>query len=197
MIFPIIWEEIFDYIGFPAVIKPNSGTSMNNAFIVYNPEEFHNVYDSTGSRVMMIQEAVDFEETFRCFVVGKSKVYTAYYDARKPVHLRFYNGEHGIPVKIRKIIEDVSIKFTNAVGLDFNAVDFVLKNKVPTPIDFINAPPKIDHAHMPPIVFRWLVETLSDFLVNKIKSTTHIPYGNFKLPEKSGKENKTRKRKAD
>jgi glutathione synthase/RimK-type ligase-like ATP-grasp enzyme len=194
MIFPIVWEEIFDYIGFPAVIKPNSGISMNNSFIVYNPEEFHNVYDCSGSRVMIMQESVDFDETFRCFVIG-SKVYTVYYDSRKPVHMRFYNGEHGIPLKIRKTIEDVSLKFTQSVGLDFNAVDFVLKGKTPYPIDFINAPPKIDHAHMPPNVFRWLVETLADFLVTKNKNNTNIPCGFFSLPSEAKKERKPRKQK--
>ncbi len=194
MIFPIVWEEIFDYIGFPAVIKPNSGISINHSFIVYNPEEFHNVYDCSGSRVMMMQESVDYDETFRCFVIG-NKVLTVYYDARKPVHMRFYNGEHVIPVKIRKTIEDVSLKFTRAVGLDFNAVDFVLKGKTPYPIDFINAPPKIDHTHMPPNVFSWLLEMLSDMLVNKIKNNANVPVGIFTLPKETKTVKETKKAK--
>ena len=179
MVFPIIWEELFDYIGFPAIIKPNAGNSFNHAFKVYNPEEFHNVYDTSGSKVMMVQEAVDYDETFRCYVIGNKKVYSVYYDARKPVHMRFYNGEHGIPPKIRKSIESIALQFTNAVGLEFNAMDFVLKDKMPYPIDFINAPPFIDHAHMPPNIFRWLVETLSDYLVNLKVKPSQLPNGIF------------------
>jgi len=61
--FPLNWDEIFDYIGFPAFLKPFSGGGWKHVFKVDSPEEFlpslrsdrHVVHDpAIGGRVRRI-----------------------------------------------------------------------------------------------------------------------------------------------
>ena len=39
LIFPLNWDEIFEYVGFPAFLKPYSGGGWKNVFKVHSPEE--------------------------------------------------------------------------------------------------------------------------------------------------------------
>ena len=49
LMFPLNWDEVFDYIGFPAFLKPFSGGGWKNVFKVNSREEFFAAYDQTGS----------------------------------------------------------------------------------------------------------------------------------------------------
>ena len=50
MVFPINWDSVFAYIGFPAYIKPNMQNGNQNSYKIYNPIEFFSTYDLTGYR---------------------------------------------------------------------------------------------------------------------------------------------------
>jgi hypothetical protein len=60
--YPLNWDEIFDYIGFPAFLKPHAGGGWKHVYHVHNPAEFFAAYDSTGDFCMTLQKAVDFTE---------------------------------------------------------------------------------------------------------------------------------------
>jgi glutathione synthase/RimK-type ligase-like ATP-grasp enzyme len=64
--FPLNWEEVFAYVGFPAFLKPFSGGGWKNVYKVHSPEEFFKAYDQTGSMCMTLQSAVEFEDYYRC-----------------------------------------------------------------------------------------------------------------------------------
>ena len=64
--FPLDWEGIFNYIGFPAYFKPFSGGGWKNVYKVNNAEEFFDAYNETGELVMMLQEEIKFDKYFRC-----------------------------------------------------------------------------------------------------------------------------------
>ncbi len=51
LIFPLNWDEIFEYVGFPAFLKPFSGGGWKNVFKVNSPEEFFAAYDQTGTHL--------------------------------------------------------------------------------------------------------------------------------------------------
>ena len=44
LVFPLEWDEIFAYIGFPAYFKPYSGGGWKSVYRVTNPEEFFAAY---------------------------------------------------------------------------------------------------------------------------------------------------------
>jgi hypothetical protein len=83
--YPLNWEEIFDYIGFPAFLKPHfSGGGWKNVYKVDNPQELFAAYDQTGDLCMTLQKAVNFTEYFRCYVIGQEKVWVMHYDPKQP-----------------------------------------------------------------------------------------------------------------
>src|SRR5579872_7533253 len=89
LMYPLNWEEIFDYIGFPAFLKPFSGGGWKHVYQVNSRDEFFRYYDSTGDLCMTLQAAVNFDEYFRCYVVGQEKVHVMVYDPRRPHHERY------------------------------------------------------------------------------------------------------------
>src|SRR5438552_8821421 len=45
--FPMNWEEIFDYIGFPAFLKPFDGGGWKDVYKVNSPQELFAAYDQS------------------------------------------------------------------------------------------------------------------------------------------------------
>src|ERR1700729_4274175 len=82
--FPLDWESIFDYVKFPAFLKPHDGGGWRDVFHVHNREEFFAAYDQTRDLCMTLQAAVNFKEYFRCYVVGQQDVHIMAYDPRRP-----------------------------------------------------------------------------------------------------------------
>jgi len=54
--YPLDWEGIFSYVGWPAFFKPFAGGGWKNVYRLHNPEEFYRAYSETGQLVMMLQE---------------------------------------------------------------------------------------------------------------------------------------------
>ena len=48
LIYPLDWEGIFAYIGFPAFLKPYSGGGWKHVYKVHTPDEFFAAYNQTG-----------------------------------------------------------------------------------------------------------------------------------------------------
>ena len=47
--YPLDWEGIFNYVGWPAFFKPFAGGGWKNVYRLHNPEEFYRAYSETGS----------------------------------------------------------------------------------------------------------------------------------------------------
>ena len=59
--FPLNWDEVFEYIGFPAFLKPFSGGGWKHVYKVHNPDELFAAYDQTGTLCMTLQTGVNFD----------------------------------------------------------------------------------------------------------------------------------------
>src|SRR3954453_5429407 len=90
--FPLDWDQIFRFVGFPAFLKPHDGGGWKNVYRVTSPEQFLAAYDESNQLCMTLQAAVDFDEYFRCYVVGQEKVHVMRYDPGQPFHLRYVPG---------------------------------------------------------------------------------------------------------
>ena len=82
--YPLKWDEVFAYVGFPAFLKPFDGGGWRDVYQVRSPEEFFEAYDQTGTLCMTLQGAVNFREYFRCYVIGQEAVHIMPYDPRRP-----------------------------------------------------------------------------------------------------------------
>ncbi|MBV8819023.1 MAG: hypothetical protein JO022_11750, partial [Acidobacteriaceae bacterium] len=48
LMYPLNWEQIFDYVGFPAFLKPFSGGGWKHVYKVHSPDELFHAYNQTG-----------------------------------------------------------------------------------------------------------------------------------------------------
>jgi glutathione synthase/RimK-type ligase-like ATP-grasp enzyme len=170
LIFPLNWDEVFEYVGFPAYLKPFDGGGWKNVFRVNSPEEFFGAYDQTGTLCMTLQEGIDFEEYFRCYVVGQEKVRVMKYDPKQPHHLRYSkNGFSSSQELVDRMTRD-ALTLCRALGYDFNTVEFAVQNGVPYAIDFLNPAPDADVHSVGDENFEWVVENVAQLAIEKALS---------------------------
>ncbi|MDT5262267.1 MAG: hypothetical protein QOC61_1271, partial [Acidobacteriota bacterium] len=60
--FPLDWQAIADYVGFPAYIKPFDGGGWKNVSKINSLEELWKVYDTTGTLCMTLQQSVEWDQ---------------------------------------------------------------------------------------------------------------------------------------
>ena len=157
-------------MAFPLFLKPFSGGGWKNVFKVNSREEFFHAYDQTGSLCMTLQTAVDFDEYFRCYVVGQEKVRVMKYDPKLPHHLRYVKD--GVPSSQAlhdRVVQD-ALTLCRALGYDLNTVEFAVEKGVPYAIDFLNPAPDADVHSVGDENFEWIVENMAEFAIEKALS---------------------------
>ncbi len=168
--FPLHWDGIFEYIGFPAFLKPFSGGGWKNVFKVHSPEEFFNAYDQTGTICMTLQSAVEFNEYFRCYVIGQEKVRVMKYDPRQPHHLRYVKDSSWSSQELHDRVVNDALTLCRALGYDFNTVEFAVQDGIPYAIDFLNPAPDADVHSVGQDNFEWVVENVAQLAIQKAQS---------------------------
>jgi hypothetical protein len=173
--YPLDWEAIFDYIGFPAFFKPFAGGGWKSVYRVTSPDDFFRAYDETGQLVMMLQEEVVFNEYFRCYALDCQDIHIMQYDPRQPFHQRYVrNGPPVDPALLKKVHDDV-LALNLWLGYDFNTVEMAVRDGVPYAIDFCNPAPDADVNSIGEDNFAWIVEKAADMVIRK--ATLHVGGG--------------------
>jgi predicted flap endonuclease-1-like 5' DNA nuclease len=176
--YPLDWEGIFKYVGFPAYMKPYDGGGWKSVYKIENMEDFFDKYSETGQLVMMLQSEVVFDQYYRCYCLGGKHVHIMPYEPRNPHHLRYTASWEESPAILAKIHEYV-LKLCRGLGYDFNTVEFGVSNGVPYAIDFCNPAPDADVHSVGQENFDWIVESAANFAIEKA------------LSHKEGKDNLT------
>ena len=179
------WDEIFNYIGFPAFMKPHAGGGWKSVYKVDNPDQLFKAYSETGQLVMLLQEAIDFTEYYRCYCIGGKYVKVMPYEPRNPHHLRyaaeFPQGPEG--KKLLETIEDYVLRLNKALGYDFNTVEFAVRDGIPIAIDFCNPAPDADMYSVGPDNFEWVVETAATYAIERAEQNQegkmNLTWGSF------------------
>ena len=170
LMFPLNWDEIFDYIGFPAFLKPFSGGGWKHVYKINSREEFFKYYDGTGDLCMTLQKAVDFQEYFRCYVVGQEKVHVMTYDPRLPHHERYVHNPPPTDSKLHQRVVRDSLALCRALGYDLNTVEFAVQDGIPYAIDFLNPAPDADFHSVGAENFTWIVNAVAELAISKALS---------------------------
>lgn len=163
--FPLNWEEIFAYIGFPAFLKPYIRGSWKEVYKVHSPAEFFAAYDQTGDQCMLLQAAIEFTDYFRCLVVGPEKVHVMRFDPRLPSDRRYSTDGPPLDPKLHARLVTDSLTLCRALGYDINAVEFAVQDGVAYAIDFLNPAPDVDYHSIGPENFRWVVEATAELAI--------------------------------
>jgi hypothetical protein len=165
--YPLDWDGVFGYVGFPAFLKPFDGGGWRDVYKVNSPEEFFRAYDQSRDLCMVLQRAVDFAEYFRCYVVGQDKVHIMPYDPRVPFHERYLKNPPAYdPALLARVDRDAQT-ICRALGYDFNTVEFAVEDGVPFAIDFMNPAPDADLHSVGPANFEWIVANVADLAVRR------------------------------
>ena len=165
--YPLDWDGIFEYIGFPAFLKPFDGGGWRDVHRVNTREELHSAYDQTRTLCMTLQTAVNFSEYFRCYVVGQHDVHIMPYDPRAPFHERYLKNPPAYdPALLARVEHDARV-ICQALGYDLNTVEFAVENGVPYAIDFMNPAPDADLHSVGQANFDWIVGRVAELAVKR------------------------------
>jgi hypothetical protein len=164
--YPLDWEGIFNYVGFPAYMKPFAGGGWKNVYKLHNMEEFFQRHAETGQLVMLLQEEIVFDEYYRCYCIGGKHVRIMPYEPRNPHHLRYSSDFSPSPEKLKQM-EEIVLRLNHYLGYDFNTVELALRDGVPYAIDFCNPAPDAERTSVGEENFNWVVETAATYAITK------------------------------
>ena len=189
--FPLNWDEVFEYIGFPAFLKPFSGGGWKHVYKVHSREEFFEAYDQTGTLCMTLQAAVNFTDYFRCYVVGQEKVRVMKYDPGQPHHLRYLRDDHTSAHHLYERVVKDCLTLCRALGYDFNTVELAVQDGIPYAIDFLNPAPDADVNSVGQANFEWVVENVAQLAIDKALSDeqpqTYFRWNQFLTQEQAAR----------
>ncbi len=167
--YPLSWEKIFDYIGFPAYMKPHDGGGWKSVYRVTDAQDLFEKHGETGQLVMMLQEEILFDAYFRCYCLGTNDVHIMPYEPRNPHHLRYVVDNPTTDKKLLAKIKKLTIQINKALGYDFNTVEFAVRDGIPYAIDFCNPAPDADINSVGQENFDWIVEHAALMAISKAK----------------------------
>jgi glutathione synthase/RimK-type ligase-like ATP-grasp enzyme len=164
--YPLDWEGIFKYIGFPAYMKPFAGGGWKSVYQLNSIEEFFEKHAETEQLVMMLQEEIKFDEYYRCYCIGGKYVRIMPYEPRNPHHLRYVANFTPSPERY-KLMEDIVLRICHYLGYDFNTVELAIRDGIPYAIDFCNPAPDAEVTSVGQENFDWVVETSANYAIEK------------------------------
>jgi glutathione synthase/RimK-type ligase-like ATP-grasp enzyme len=189
--YPLDWEGIFGYIGWPAYFKPHAGGGWKNVYKVNSREEFFKAYAETGQLVMLLQEEVRFDDYYRCYCIGQEDVLVMPYEPRNAHHLRYVVNRPPAPAALLERIKRDVLTLNRSLGYDFNTVEFAVRDGVPIAIDFCNPAPDADRASVGERNFEWVVDAAARLAVRKAKEqapgASSLSWGGFVKTSSAGK----------
>jgi hypothetical protein len=138
---------------------------------VHSPEEFFHHYNQTGDLCMTLQRGVEFDEYYRCYVVGQEKVHIMKYDPKAPHHERYVKGNPApSSPALRDRMEKDALTLCRVLGYDLNTVEFAVENGVPYAIDFLNPAPDAEITSVGQENFDWIVNAVAEMAIKMAQS---------------------------
>lgn len=167
--YPLDWDSIFNYVGFPAYMKPYAGGGWKHVYKLHNREEFFHRHAETGQLVMMLQEEIIYEQYYRCYCIGGQQVRVMPYNPKNQHHER-YQASFTPSGKLLELMEHGVRRLNTYLGYDFNSVEFAVRDGIPYAIDFCNPAPDADLESVGPDHFAWVLETAASYALDRARS---------------------------
>ena len=159
------WNEVFSYLGFPIFLKPAYGGGWKDVYRCESASALFAAYDRTGTLTMMAQEAIEFTEYYRCYVLGRARVWIMRYDPKQPYHLRYVAEPPPIEPALEARMRRDALTLCRALGYDMNTVEFAVRSGTPYAIDFMNCAPDADLHSLGRENFDWVVSNMAEVLI--------------------------------
>jgi glutathione synthase/RimK-type ligase-like ATP-grasp enzyme len=189
--FPLDWDAIFDYVGFPAYMKPFDGGGWRDVYKISDKEDLWDKFAQTHQLVMLLQEEIIFDDYFRCYCIGGKHVRIMQYEPRNPHHLRYEHGKAPASKKMLDTITKYVLQLNQYLGYDFNTVEFAVRDGIPYAIDFCNPAPDAEVTSVGQDNFEWVVETAASYAIERAKAQKdnkdNLTWGEFVKAGAAGK----------
>ncbi|TWR28201.1 hypothetical protein FPZ42_03030 [Mucilaginibacter achroorhodeus] len=190
--YPLDWEAMFNYVGFPAYMKPFDGGGWRDVYKISDAEDLWAKFAETKQLVMLLQEEIIFDDYFRCYCIGGKHVRIMQYEPRNPHHLRYEHGKAPASKKMLETITDYVLRLNQYLGYDFNTVEFAVRNGIPYAIDFCNPAPDAEVTSVGQENFDWVVETAASYAIERAKKQKddrdNLTWGEYLKTSVAGKE---------
>lgn len=174
--YPLNWDEVFAYVGFPAYLKPYNGSGGRQIYKVHSADEFFAAYDQTGDQCMILQTAIDYTDYFRCLVVGPEQVRVMRFDPRLPHDRRYPLEGPAIAQSLQDQLIAQSRTLCSALGYTINSVEFAVQGGILYAIDFLNPVPDADYHSIGAEHFHWLVDATAKLALQEAqKPSGEVP----------------------
>lgn len=173
--FPMDWEAIFAYIGFPAYMKAFDGEGTvegpDSKKVQWLPdrESFFEQHSRTGQQVMLLQEEIRAEQYYRCFCIGGRYLRTVAYDRRNPLYLR-YQTDVQADEALRERIEGYALQLTRYLGYEVNMLEFAVREDIPYLVNGCEPVPAAEPELLGAALFEWLVETTARYTLERAEA---------------------------
>lgn len=164
--YPLDWESMFKYVGFPAYMKPFAGGGWKNVYKLRNADEFFETHNETEQLVMLLQEEIVFTEYYRCYCIGRKYTRIMSYEPRNPHHLRYVADFKPSQERLAQM-QEIVLKINQYLGYDFNTVELAVRDGIPYAIDFCNPAPDAERTSVGEENFEWVVETMANYAVER------------------------------
>jgi hypothetical protein len=175
MAYPIPWERIVEYVGLPAILKPNIGGGFKQVYKVNALDELWRCYDETGEQTMILQEFIEFEQYVRCLCVGRREILPIRWDPTLYWTERYMvDPGYLAPELVARVVKDAQT-ICETLGFDMNTVEFAIRGNVPYAIDFLNPAPDFERARIRDVHFAWVVEKMADMTINYARGLDRPP----------------------
>ncbi|OJW12724.1 hypothetical protein [Mucilaginibacter sp. 44-25] len=190
--YPLDWEAMFNYVGFPAYMKPFDGGGWRDVYKISDAEDLWTKFAETRQLVMLLQEEIIFDDYFRCYCIGGKHVRIMQYEPRNPHHLRYEHGKAPASKKMLETITDYVLRLNQYLGYDFNTVEFAVRDGIPYAIDFCNPAPDAEVTSVGQENFDWVVETAASYAIERAKKQKddrdNLTWGEYLKTSIAGKE---------
>lgn len=164
--YPIDWERIAGYVGFPAFLKPHDGGGWRGVTKVHDLDELWAAYNESGTDCMMLQEGIEYDSYFRCYGIGRRHVRVMKYNPAAPGPMRYKDvPEASVDDGLMAELERGVLAICRALGYDMNTVELAVRDGVPYAIDFMNPAPDADYLSVGAESFEWVVMHTAQYLV--------------------------------
>ncbi|MDP9323380.1 MAG: hypothetical protein M3P13_07070 [Acidobacteriota bacterium] len=162
--YPLDWDDLLDYVGRPAILKPYSGGGWKHVYKVNNKQELLEAYAGTAPYCMTLQEFIDFDLYVRCFTFGKTDITPVKYDPRERRYL--IDHEHLSPELGARVVRDAQT-INQALGYEMNTIEFAVQDGVPYAIDFLNPAPDFERDRITDFYFGHVVDKMSALVIDR------------------------------
>jgi len=165
--YPLDWDGIFAYLGFPIFMKPADGGGWRDVYKVHDPAGFFYAYDQTRDLTMMAQEAIEYTEYYRCYVLGRERVRVMRYEPKHAPEDRYVKNAAPTDPGLMRRLERDALTLCVELGYDFDTVELAVRDGIPYAIDFMNPAPDCDINSVGPENFGWVVDNCADLFIER------------------------------